>query len=250
MVLNKISAKNLFQLESTEVQLDVNFQSTKDTDDVEQAGGEYIDMSDLQKDDDCVPLKLSVANPNIEGHCVWKFKDLGNGLNYHPHNSDCTSVGKIKGELLRKIMKPSIEANRFMQGKQAKQAVTGAGSSISLTNLPSNSSMYRHQKHIAHEDLQWYTENWGRLEDYMHDLQISNPEWRVVLDKEFENRFTKLFVGYYPNLSALINAGLDVYGLDSCHLKHIIVKGMQLHILVACQGANRNVILAISLDVT
>ena len=117
-------------------------------------GGEYIDMSDLHQDDDCVPLKLSVVSPNIEGHFVWRFKDLVNGLNYRPHNSDCTSVGKVKGELLRKIMKPSIDTNRFMQGKQVKQAVTGAGSSISLANLPSNSSMYRQQKHIKQEDLQ------------------------------------------------------------------------------------------------
>ena len=47
-----------------------------------------------------------------------------------------------------------------------------------------------------------------------------------------------------------MNAGLDVYGMDSCHLKHIVVKGMQLHLLVAPQGANRNVIVAMSLDVT
>ena len=65
VVLNRISAKKLVQSESTEVQLDVNFQSTEDTDDVEQVGGEYIDMSNLQKDDDCAPLKLSVFSPNI-----------------------------------------------------------------------------------------------------------------------------------------------------------------------------------------
>ena len=52
VVLNRISAKKLVQLESTEVQLYVNFQSTEDIDDVEQVGGEYIDMSDLQQDDE------------------------------------------------------------------------------------------------------------------------------------------------------------------------------------------------------
>ena len=49
-------------------------------------------------------------------------------------------------------------------------------------------------------------------------------------------------------LQILEHSGLDFYGIDSCHTRHIIVKGMQLHILVGRQGNGHSVILAWSLD--
>jgi|EP00505_MAST-04D_sp_SCG-Rhode-Island_P001732 hypothetical protein len=84
---------------------------------------------------------------------VWKWKIIGDGKNYFPHDESCTSVGKATGPLLKEIMKAKIASNPHMSGKQVAAAMTGVGSSISLANLPSKSSMYRQQHKIKHEDL-------------------------------------------------------------------------------------------------
>ena len=137
-----------------------------------------------------------------------------------------------------------------MKGKQVQSAVTGTGSSITVANLPSKSALYQQQLIIKHEDIQWYTLNWARLETYLLDLKERNPELTVRLEKDEDNRFWRMFIGYTPNIGVLRNAGLDVYALDSCHVKHLVAKGMQLHILAASQGANRNLLVAFSLDRT
>ena len=110
--------------------------------DVEVGGNLTEDAEEMEEGDD-VPLRVSAGSSCIEGENVWRFKDFGNGQNYRPHSSNCTSVGKVRGCILRNLMKPSIEANRSMKRKQVKQVVTGAGSTISLANLPLKSSMYR-----------------------------------------------------------------------------------------------------------
>ena len=59
-----------------------------------------------------------------------------------------------------------------------------------------------------------------------------------------------MIVGIRSNMKVLEHAGLEVYAMDSCHIKHVIAKGMQLHILVGIQGNNRTTILAFSVDKT
>ena len=181
---------------------------------------------------------------------IWKWKIMDNGKNYYAHAASCTSIGVARGALLQKVMRPKIAANRNMPGKKVADAVTGVGSVITRAQLPSQSAMYRNQYKIKHEDLKWYTLNWGRLEIYCNKLREMNPTWTVTLEKDDQNRFERLFVGIGSNLKVLEHAGLDVYALDSCHVKHVIAKNMQLHILVSSQGGNRNVILAFSVDKT
>lgn len=181
---------------------------------------------------------------------VWRFHDFANGLNYCPHSTSCTCVAVLTGNVLQTLMKPKISANKHMSGKQVKAAIFGSGSNITLANCPSKSSLYRQHKVIKNEDLQWYTENWARLEYYLQNLNALNVDLHVVLCKDTENRFQRMFIGYKQNLRVIKKAGLDYYGIDSCHVKHQVANGMQLHILVSSQGADRNVIIAFSLDVT
>ena len=137
-----------------------------------------------------------------------------------------------------------------MSGNQVKAVTAGSGSNITFTNCPSNSSMYRNQNSIKHEDLKFYTENWAPLEFYLDNLNAANYEFHVVLKKDKDNMFQRMFIGYHQNLRVIRKAGLDIYGIDLCHVKHQVAKGMQLHILVSSQGANLNVIIAFSLNVT
>ena len=180
---------------------------------------------------------------------VWKWKIIGDGKNYFPHDESCTSIGKATGPVLMGIMKPKICLNRHMSGKQVAAAMTGVGSRISRANLPSKSAMYRQQHKIKHEALKWYNLNWGRLETYAQQLREMNETWTVTLEKDAGNRFEHLFVWLGSNMKVLEH-GLDVYAMDSCHIKHVIAKGMQLHFLVGVSGNNRTTILAFSVDTT
>ena len=117
-------------------------------------------------------------------------------------------------------------------------------------NLPSKSAMYRQQHKIKHEGLKWYNFNWGRLETYAQQLHEMNETWTVTLEKDAGNRFERLFVWLGSNTKVFKHAGLDVYAMDSCHIKHVIAKGMQLHFLVGVSGNNRTTILAFSVDTT
>ena len=199
-------------------------------------------------------IKVNVAHDTVgdvsNSLYVWKWKEMNDGKNYCPHDESCCHMTKLTGTLLRTAMKKKIHANMHMPGKQAKAAMTGAGTGITEANLPSQSSMYRAQYLIKNEELEWYNENWGRLETFLNELGEMNPTWTVTLEKDDDNRFKRLFVGIGSNIKVLQHAGLDVYALDSCHVKHIIAHGLQLHILVSYQGANRVVILAISVDTT
>jgi hypothetical protein len=70
-------------------------------------------------------------------------------------------------------------------------------------------------------------------------------------DRHAQNKYVGIvIVGIRSNMKVLEHAGLDVYAMDSCHIKHVIAKGMQLHILVGIQGNNRATILAFSVDKT
>lgn len=123
------------------------------------------------------------------------------------------------------------------------------------------------------------------MEDYIHALQEMNPnDVHVCLEKDAENRFVRYFIGikcavevhrkstHTPPraLSSLVNphhahigcpsrarpapsqalrkAGIDFFAIDACRTLHHIVEGMQLHILVARTGNNRNFIVGWSLE--
>ena len=198
----------------------------------------------------CKPNMVSDDKSKDNKLYVWKWIIMADGKNYIPHDEMCTSVGKATGPLLQQIMRAKITVNRHMSRKQVVAAMTGAGSSISQANLPSKSAIYRQQHKIKHENLKWYNFNFGRLETYTNELQTMNTTWTVKLEKDDQNHFERLFIGIGSNIKVLEYAGLDVYALDSCHVKHLVAKGLQLHILVANQGNNRTVILAFSVDTT
>ena len=80
-------------------------------------------------------------------------------------------------------------------------------------------------------------------------MKTSNDDFHIILRKDKDNRFDRMFIGYQQNLRVIKKLGLDFYGIDSCHVRHLVAKGMQLHILVSSQGTNHNVLLDYSLDV-
>jgi len=224
-----------------------------DSDDESADGGgaAIMDSDDESADggdaEDCGGAEDATAGKDDK--YVWKWKIIGDGKNYFPHDESCTSIGKATGPVLMGIMKPKICLNRHMSGKQVAAAMTGVGSRISRANLPSKSAMYRQQHKIKHEALKWYNLNWGRLETYAQQLREMNETWTVTLEKDAGNRFEHLFVWLGSNMKVLEH-GLDVYAMDSCHIKHVIAKGMQLHFLVGVSGNNRTTILAFSVDTT
>ena len=183
-----------------------------------------------------------------ENEYVWCFGTFGNGLNYLPHATSCTSMAVFTGNVLQTMMRPSISANRHISGKQVKAALTGSGSNITLANFPSKSSMYRHHNVIRNEDIWWYTQNWTSLEYYLDNLKAINDDFHVVLLKDTDNIFVHIFIGYQQNLRVIIKVGLDLCGIDSCHVRHLFAMGMQFHSLVSSPGVNHNVLHAYSLN--
>ena len=127
-----------------------------DSDDESADGGgaAIMDSDDESADggdaEDCGGAEDATAGKDDK--YVWKWKIIGDGKNYFPHDESCTSIGKATGPVLMGIMKPKIGLNRHMSGKQVAAAMTGVGSRISRANLPSKSAMYRQQHKIKHED--------------------------------------------------------------------------------------------------
>ena len=178
----------------------------------------------------------------------WKFQTMKNDLNYLPHSATCLHNGKLRGGNVVKVMKKAISSNKESSGKKVIDMMVDK-SHIGRGNLPSGSTLYRAQGKVKNEAFKWYDKNYERLEDYLIELKKENPSFRVTIVKDNENRFLRLFIGIGTSMQILKHAGLDVYGIDSCHFKHDVVKGMQIHLLVSNQGAWQNVILAMSIDI-
>ena len=194
------------------------------------------------------------ADGNLDCAKCWKFnnvvRDDAKHHIYTRHSSDCTDVGKATGRVLGQYMATAVSADPHMKGKATRLAVAGAASGITAANLPSASTMYRAQSVVKHGELKYYDHSWARLEVFCIELQKTNSTWRVKVVKDEDGAFLRCFIGFGMNLEIVKFAGLDVYAVDSCHVKHLYAKGLQLHILVANTGACRTVIVAISLDIT
>ena len=133
-----------------------------------------------------------------------------------------------------------------------------------------------------------YDDNWERLGDFADEFEKANPDSHVNVVMGADGAFKRMFVGYgaakkvvFGRLvgvegadsecaaqadpvhtthadfehatvclshQAMEHGGLDFYAVDACHTKHIIVTGMQLHLLVGRNGNNKNVIMAWSLE--
>jgi hypothetical protein len=193
----------------------------------------------------CCPFKAILVRNQSE----WSFQTLNNGKNYEPHMPSCSNQGIAKGDNLRKLMRKAIHVDPSMPIKKVMSAMVGDGSRISRANLPTRSSINRQQMKIKYEDLDYYELNYSRLADFLIELKKKNPDWQVTLQQDDETQFERLFIGFTMNMNVLKKAGLDVYSIDACHINHIIAHGMQLHLLLGKTGANRNVILAMSIDV-
>lgn len=104
---------------------------------------------------------------------------------------------------------------------------------------------------IRDESLQHYDLDWARLERYLHELKDHNPTTMVDIQKDTaDNSLLRYFVGIGPAKYSFKHVGLGFWGVDSCHTRHFVVQGMQLHILVGRTGSNSNMILAFSLDIS
>jgi hypothetical protein len=135
-----------------------------------------------------------------------------------------------------------------MSGKAMQAQLTAKSQPYSAANLPDPSTIRRARAKLRHETEQYYDENWARLEEYLEALDDSDDFYCALEKWVSDNSFKRYFVGIKAAVKVMKEAGLDYYAIDACHLQHFIVKGMALHLLVARQGQNHNLLLAISLE--
>ena len=72
-------------------------------------------------------------------------------------------------------------------------------------------------------------------------------DFRVVLEKDEDNRFVRYFIGVGASIHILLSYGLNMQSINACHSRHHIYKGPTYHFLVGRNGNNRNVTIAMTL---
>ena len=146
-------------------------------------------------------------------------------MNYRPHLPSCTCVAKLKGKALREVMDHSLAGNVHISGEEVKNTMTGISTGLSVAMLGCRSSVYDAQLKLKTSDDKFYGDKWDRLEIYLEELARLNPSFRVVLEKDKDNRFVRYFIGFGASIHILLSYGLNMQSIDACHSRHHIYKG-------------------------
>jgi hypothetical protein len=173
------------------------------------------------------------------------FRD--SDMNYRPHSTNCMCSALLQGKALREAMERTLAGNVHISGEEVKNAMTGVGTGLSVAMLGSRTSVYDAQLKLKTSDDKFYGDKWARLEIYLEELARLNPSFRVVLEKDEDNRFVRYFIGFGASIHILLSYGLNMQSIDACHSRHHIYKGPTYHFLVGRNGNNRNVTIAMTL---
>eukprot|EP00750_Incisomonas_marina_P003841 INCI13418.4.p1 GENE.INCI13418.4~~INCI13418.4.p1 ORF type:complete len:731 (-),score=85.37 INCI13418.4:161-2284(-) len=181
----------------------------------------------------------------------WEFKTYdGTGLNYVPHAEDCTARARVTNDVVETMLYEAVTANPAISRRSMVSHLTARLTTLSAADIPSTTSIYRARRAIKDSNDRFYNDYWARIESYLADFETLNPESHVKLEKDPQNHFKRYFVGVKASVKMLQHCGVDFFGIDACFTKHHIVSGMQLHLLCGRTGANTNIIIAWSLELS
>lgn len=141
------------------------------------------------------------------------------------------------------LVNPSLGAKA-----SAAQLLTSHSQPVGVGQLPSGRTLRRAVQQVREEADAWHDENWARLYDYL--CELNTDEFFVDAQVDELGHFEGYFVGILAALKVLEAAGLDYFSVDACHIKHVMSKGLQLHLLVGRTGANKFVPVAFSLNLS